>query len=138
MKAAIFYFTTGGNTEAMADILGTALTDNGVEVLKKAVSDASAEDFEGVDVFALGSPAQGNEEMDETEFMPFYNANKALLKDKKVFLFGSFGWVGGEYMETFAEEAGKDELNIIGIYTNLEAPEGDAEQALKDWAKKMI
>ena len=52
MKAAIFYFTTGGNTEAMADILGTALTDNGVEVLKKAVSDASAEDFEGVDVFA--------------------------------------------------------------------------------------
>ena len=41
-------------------------------------------------------------------------------------------------METFAEEAGKDELNIIGIYTNLEAPEGDAEQALKDWAKKMI
>ena len=68
MKAAIFYFTTGGNPEAMADILGTALTDNGVEVLKKAVSDASAEDFEGVDVFALGSPAQGNEEMDETEF----------------------------------------------------------------------
>ena len=30
-------------------------------------------------------------------------------------------------METFAEEAGKDELNIIGIYTNLEASEGDAE-----------
>ncbi|ADC91296.1 putative flavodoxin [Mageeibacillus indolicus UPII9-5] len=138
MKAGIFYFTTSGNTENMADTLASAWEAKGVEVVKKPFSEADAGDLDGLDIVALGSPAQGTEEVDDTEFKPFYDDNLTALKGKKLFLFGSFGWGGGEYMETFADTAKADGIKVVGVYTHLEALDDEAGEELKEKAASVL
>lgn len=130
MKVGIFYFTTSGNTEDMANIIEKVALEKGAEVIKKEFSNASSDDLNNLDIVALGTPAQGTEEVDDTEFRPFYEDNKDNLKDKKIFLFGSFGWGGGEYMENFSNEIKEAGLNPVSIYTHLENVDSEAEEEL--------
>ena len=138
MKIGIFYFTTSGNTEMLAESLESMLKERGHEVLLKQVSDADASDFEGMEYVALGSPAQGTEEMDDTEFLPFYEEHLEDLKGKKIFLFGCFGWGDGQYMEDFAEEAKGDGLDVVGIYTHLETPDDTAFEELQEKVQETL
>ncbi|MDO5733350.1 MAG: flavodoxin domain-containing protein [Eubacteriales bacterium] len=131
MKVGIFYFTTTGNTEEMAQMIGRAL-EGKADYEIKAISDVEADDIGSSDLICLGSPAQGTEEMDDTEFMPFYEEHRDALQGKKVFLFGSFGWGDGQYMEDFSELAKGDGLDIVGIHTHLESPDDECAEALAE------
>lgn len=137
MKAGIFYFTTSGNTEEMAKALQEGFEAKGCETVLKHVDDAQSADIEGCDVICLGSPAQGTEEMDESSFMPFYNEHKDEIKKAPVFLFGSFGWGGGEYMENFGSEIEGEGVTVKGIYTHLEAPDDSTLEELKAKAAEL-
>lgn len=139
MKAGIFYFTTSGNTEAMAQALQTGLEAGGAEVVCKPVSEADDSDLEGCDMYLLGTPAQGTEEIDDAEFYPFYNEHRDTLKTKPVFLFGSFGWGGGEYLRNFAKTiADEDKVNVVEVYTHLEAPDDDTISELEEKGKALV
>ncbi len=138
MKIGIFYFTTSGNTEALADILEKTWSDAGHDVVKKDFSESDSSDLDGLDLVALGSPAQGEEEVDDSEFRPFYEDNLDELKGKKIFLFGCFGWGGGEYMENFAEEAKGEGLDVVGHFTHLEEPDDDTAEELSEQALEVI
>ncbi len=55
-------------------------------------------EYDGV---ALGCPAMGAEQLEETEFQPMWDAAAPVLTHKKTALFGSWGWGGGEWMHTW-------------------------------------
>ena len=71
-KIAVIYWSGTGNTEAMADLVANAAAAAGASVDKFTASEfnvSSAGDYTG---FALGCPAMGAEQLEESEFEPMY------------------------------------------------------------------
>mgnify|MGYP000853628172 FL=1 len=131
MKACVIYFTTSGNTEMLAESLAEGLRSK-AEVELKKVSDAETLNLSDFDIIALGSPAQGTEEIDETEMKPFYDSHIDELKGKKVILFGCFGWGDGMFLDTWKDDAVSHGANVIKTYGNLETPEAAALDEIKE------
>lgn len=134
MKINIVFWSGTGNTEAMANLIKEGAESSGAEVTVKNVADATAEDV-NCDVLALGCPSMGDEELEESEFEPYISSIESSLKDKKVALFGSYGWGDGQWMRTWAErmEAAGAQLVAEGLIVN-DAPEGDE---CKEFGKKI-
>ena len=132
-KIAVIYWSGTGNTEAMADLVASAAAAAGASVDKFTASEfntASAGDYTG---FALGCPAMGAEQLEESEFEPMYQALRGSLSGKPVGLFGSYGWGDGEWMRKWADrmtEAGATVVNGEGVIANL-TPDDDAVAACK-------
>ena len=129
-KIAVIYWSGTGNTEAMADLVASAAATAGASVDKFTASEfntASAGDYTG---FALGCPAMGAEQLEESEFEPMYQALRGSLSGKPVGLFGSYGWGDGEWIRTWAEdaEAAGARMVVEPVMANG-APDGDAETA---------
>ena len=95
---AVVYWSGSGNTEAMAKAV---LKGAGLGAQLFQVSDFDAARADSFDAFALGCPAMGNEALEDGEFEPFFEDVKARLAGKKVALFGSYGWGGGEWMRNW-------------------------------------
>lgn len=130
MKACVIYFTTSGNTAMLAESLAEGLRSK-AEVELKKVSEADSLSLSDFDIIALGSPAQGTEEIDETEMKPFYDSHAAEIKGKKVILFGCFGWGDGAFLDTWKEDVVSNGGVVIKTYGNLETPEADALAEIK-------
>lgn len=125
-KALIVYFTTTGNTQMLAESIEEGLQAGGADVTLKNVSDATTDEVTDYDLIALGCPAQGTEELDDTEFGPWFEDTLPNLNGKDVILFGSFGWGDGEYMETWKTTATEGGANVFETYVTLETPDQDA------------
>lgn len=95
MKINMIYFSSTGHTEAMAEALEEAALDAGYDI--EVFTEEADENFVDADILFFGSPACGTEEVDDTIILP--TIENIELDGKKVFLFGSYGWGGGEYME---------------------------------------
>ena len=93
----IVYWSGTGNTEAMAEAVAKGAKREGAEVRVLPVSEADASVLES-DVVLFGCPAMGSEELEESEFEPFFAAVEGELKGKKIGLFGSYEWADGEWM----------------------------------------
>ena len=91
------------------------------------VSDFSADRIADYDGILMGCPACGTEELDEGEFEPFFVEAENHLKDVKVGLFGSYGWGGGAFMDTWTERvnAAGGAMVADGVTCELE-PDDDA------------
>ena len=98
MKTAIVYWSGTGNTEEMAKYLSEGVTAKGgeAEIFHCSVFEPSK--LVQYDSLALGCPSMGAEQLEESEFQPFYDSIKADLKGKPVVLFGSYGWGSGEWI----------------------------------------
>ena len=132
-KIAVIYWSGTGNTEAMADLVANAATAAGASVDKFTASEfnvSSAGDYTG---FALGCPAMGAEQLEESEFEPMFAGLEGSLNGKKVALFGSYGWGDGQWMRDWVERAqgdGAQVLNGEGLICN-EAPDDDVQAACR-------
>ena len=100
----VIYWSGTGNTKNMAEYIGQGIKEKGKEVDVLEISNATENDIVSAEILALGCPAMGCEELEDSEVIPFIEANEALMKDKKVVLFGSYGWGNGEWMETWKEQ----------------------------------
>ncbi|MBN2221061.1 MAG: flavodoxin domain-containing protein, partial [Vallitaleaceae bacterium] len=89
---SIIYWTGTGNTELMAEAISDGAKNAGAQVKLIEVSSASLEDFNNADVVAFGCPSMGNEELEESEMEPYISSIEGYAENKKLFLFGSFGW----------------------------------------------
>lgn len=141
MKVSIVYWSGTGNTELMAASAaeGTKRAGADVEMLTAAEADASVLKS---DALLFGCPAMGAEELEETEFEPFFSAIEGKLAGKKVGLFGSYGWGDGEWMRTWTERVKKAGGVMIadGVIAN-EAPDEAASaecEALGEKAAKSV
>lgn len=104
----IVYWSGTGNTESMASAVADGVKAAGAAADILPVAEADASVLES-DVLLLGCPAMGAEELEESEFEPFFASIEGSLQGKKVGLFGSYDWGDGEWMRTWqtrAEAAG--------------------------------
>lgn len=82
MKVSIVYWSGTGNTEAMANAAWEGAKNAGAEVELLPVSAASA-DILSSDALLFGCPAMGSEELEESEFEPFFSSVEGSLSGKK-------------------------------------------------------
>lgn len=124
-KVAVVYWSGTGNTQMMAESVAEGAKSAGAEVTLFTASEFNAGKVAEYDAFAFGCPSMGSEQLEESEFEPMWNDVKDSLGDKKVVLFGSYGWGDGEWMRTWEEES---PCKIAETYICNETP-GDAEKA---------
>ncbi len=137
-KVAVIYWSSTGNTEIMAKKIfdGVKEAGNDADIFSCGEFDVST--VKNYDVVVLGCPACGSEELDESEFMPMFETIKEDLKGKKIALFGSYGWGGGEYMNTFKGECENIGLTVIAEPILAEnTPDSDAEELCKNFGKTL-
>ena len=113
-KVAVVYWSSTGNTEAMADAVVEGAKEKGADVTLYECADFRPEMVGEYDAIAFGCPAMGAEELEETEFEPFFSAIEGKLAGKKVGLFGSYGWGDGEWMRNWEERAKNDGATLVG------------------------
>lgn len=105
-KVAVIYWSGTGNTEAMANAVAEGARAAGAEV--DVLSCADVNGVDGYDAVALGCPAMGSEELEDSEFQPMLETIEPALTGRKVVLFGSYDWGTGEWLESWeARCAGK-------------------------------
>ena len=132
MKKAIIYSSTTGNTEAMANAVEEGAKASGAEVIKATADSADADATLSSDVILLGSPAMGDEVLEDT-MEEFYTKIEGGLKGKKVGIFGSYDWGDGQWLRDWAtrlNEAGATVINGEGLKGHLE-PDADCIEECK-------
>ena len=112
-KIAVIYWTSTGNTKAMAEAIAKGAEDSGAKVTLSEVTEISAGKAAQYDKLALGCSAMGNEVLDDMDFLPFYEALEPMLAGKKTALFGSYGWGDGEWMRDWQEKVKKANADIF-------------------------
>ncbi len=131
-KIYVVYWSSTGNTQAMAEAIGEGITGAGKEAEVIPVSDADASVLKDEPVFALGASAMGSEELDP-EMDDFVSEVESFAAGKKIALFGSYGWGDGEWMRDWCkrmEDAGAVIVGGEGLIAN-DAPDDDAVKACK-------
>ena len=121
MKTAVIYWSGTGNTQQMAEAVAEGA---GAELFSVSEFSGNIEDYDRV---AFGCPAMGAEELEDSEFEPFFSGVVDKLSGKNVALFGSYGWGDGEWMRNWTEQvkgAGAEVVNGEGLIAN-EAPSDD-------------
>lgn len=136
MKVSIVYWSGTGNTEAMANAVAEGAKSAGAEVQLLPVAAADDSVLQS-DALLLGCPAMGSEELEESEFEPFFSSIEGKLAGKKVGLFGSYDWGDGEWMRTWQERVVGAGGNMIedGVIAN-NAPDDEALAACRALGEK--
>lgn len=124
-KVAVVYWTGSGNTEAMAAAVAEGAETKGTTVEQILAADFSLSAAEEYNAYAFGCPAMGAEELEDSEFQPMWDEIKGSLGDKKVVLFGSYGWGSGEWMDAWKEDAEEAGVNVIDSLIINEQPDDD-------------
>ena len=128
-KVAVVYWSGTGNTEAMAQAIAEGAKGAGAEVSLLEVESfkvASAPDYDGL---IFGCPAMGDEVLEEGSFEPVFTDAEKHLSGKPVALFGSYGWGGGAWMESWAQRTRDDGANLFSDGLIVENAPGNAELA---------
>lgn len=107
-KVAVVYWSSTGNTEAMANAVADGAKEAGAEVTVFETADFSADKVDDFDAIAFGCPAMGAEVLEEDEFDPMFTSCESKLSGKKIALFGSYGWGDGEWMSDWESRCRDD------------------------------
>lgn len=140
MNVSVVYWSGTGNTEAMAAAVAKGIDGAGKSAVLLEVNAADAASLTQENVFALGCPSMGAEQLEESEMEPFVESLEGLVSGKHILLFGSYGWGDGEWMREWADRmkaAGALLIREEGLIAN-EAPDTaaleDCEAAGKELA----
>ena len=129
-KIAVIYWSGTGNTQAMAAAVAEGAKEKGAEADLLNCADVS--DVSGYDAAALGCPAMGAEELEDSEFLPMLESIEPVLAGKKVALFGSYGWGDGEWMRSWEARCAEKGITLAAesVLAN-EAPDANALEACR-------
>lgn len=112
-KIAVVYWSSTGNTEAMANAVAEGAKAAGAEVSVFEAAEFSAEKTDDFEAVAFGCPAMGDEVLEETEFEPMFEACEAKLAGKRIVLFGSYGWGDGQWMQDWEERCRNHKAELV-------------------------
>ena len=107
-----------------------------IEEAKKRIGNAPIKeklsDISAYDAAALGCPAMGAEELEDSEFLPMLESIEPALAGKKVVLFGSYGWGDGEWMRSWEARCAEKGIALAAesVMAN-EAPDDAATASCK-------
>lgn len=126
-KGLVLYWSGTGNTEMMANSLLAGIRDSGMQADIFSVSEFDEALIDDYTHVALGCPSMGDEELEDFEFLPVYEAIKVNLAGKNVVLFGSYDWGNGEWMDAWNIDVVTSGANLVvdGLITHL-TPDADA------------
>ena len=131
-KIAVVYWSSTGNTEAMANAVAEGAKNAGADVTMYTATDFSGSLVQEFDAIAFGCPSMGAEQLEETEFEPMFSDCESSLKGKTIGLFGSYGWGDGEWMRDWEETCRNAGANLVGEgVICMEAPDDEAEAACR-------
>lgn len=138
-KIAIVYWSGTGNTEAMANLVAEGVKAADAEAAMFTASDFSADMVTEYDAIAFGCPSMGAEQLEESEFEPMFNSCESALNNKKIALFGSYGWGDGEWMRNW-EDACKALGAVLACDSVIcmDAPDDEASEACKALGKALV
>ena len=138
MKTAVVYWSGTGNTEMMAQEVLQGMKDQGAEAEMIEVSSFQAEQMGDYDAIAFGCPSMGDEELEDIEFAPVFEACESALSGKKIGLFGSYGWGDGEWMRNWEAKCREDGANLVqdGVICN-EEPDDEAKEACQELGRAL-
>ena len=126
-KIAVVYWSSTGNTEAMANAVADGARNAGADVAIYTPEDFNASMVDQFDAIAFGCPAMGAEVLEESEFEPMFTDCESKLSGKKIALFGSYGWGDGEWMRTWEDTCRNAGANLAcDSVICQEAPDDDA------------
>jgi len=131
-KVAVVYWSGTGNTESMAKAVEEGIKGAGAEATLLTSADFDASKVAEFDAIAFGCPAMGDEVLEESEFDPMFTSIEASLKDKKIALFGSYGWGDGTWMRNWEDrcKAAGAVLATDSVMANND-PDADAVASCK-------
>ena len=138
MKVAVIYASTTGNTEMMANAICEAVKESGAELLSGMADSSDAVAVTSCDVILLGSPAMGDEVLEDS-MEEFYSSIENSLNGKKTGIFGSYDWGDGQWLRDW-EDRIKKAGGIIAsspLMINL-TPDADGIENCKAWAREII
>jgi len=136
MKTAVVYWSSTGNTEAMANAVAAGAKAAGADVDIFTASQFGSDKLADYGAIALGCPSMGVESLEDGEFQPMFDEIKGSLADRKVALFGSYGWGDGEWMRNWQEECESLGITLVadGLIAN-EAPDDEAVAKCEELGK---
>ena len=137
-KVAVVYWSGTGNTEAMAGKVVDGAKSAGADVSLFTADEFSGAQMDQFDAVAFGCPSMGDEELEDSEFEPMFSGCEAKLSGKKIALFGSYGWGGGEWMSKW-EETCKGDGAVLACDSVIcnGGPDGEAEDACEALGKAL-
>ena len=133
MKKAVVYASTTGNTEAMANAIAEGVKASGAELLLATADSANEADVLACDVIILGSPAMGDEVLEDSA-EEFFAKIEGSLSGKKVAIFGSYDWGDGQWLRDWATritQSGASLVNGDGLMGHLTPDEDCLAQCKK-------
>lgn len=113
MSILVVYWTGTGNTEIMAEQIYEGILSTGQEAVLKSVEQITVETALEFDKIAFGCPSMGIENLEEDDFEPFFEEIETQLGEKKIILFGSYGWGDGEWMEAWEDRCYDQGIQLI-------------------------
>ncbi|WP_252250300.1 flavodoxin [Clostridium sp. ZBS13] len=134
----IIYWSGTGNTEAMANLIAKGIEESGIKTEMINISNANVDSLKDENIVVLGCPSMGDEELEGGEFLPLLENVQDDLKNKKVILFGSYGWGDGQWMRSWEEE-----MTALGVNVALEplivnyTPEGESEEQCIEYGREI-
>ncbi|NFA44308.1 flavodoxin [Clostridium botulinum] len=134
----IIYWSGTGNTEAMANLIAKGIEESGIKTEMINISSANVDNLKDENIVVLGCPSMGDEELEGGEFLPFLEHVQEDLKNKKVILFGSYGWGDGQWMRSWEEEMTASGVNVAlePLIVNY-APEGESEEQCIQYGREI-
>ena len=138
-KVAVVYWSSTGNTEAMANAVADGIREKGGEAVLHTCEDFDGSKVAEYDAIAFGCPAMGDEVLEDTEFEPMFDGCKDALKGKNIALFGSYGWGDGQRMRDCEDRmrgAGATLSGGEGVICQ-ETPDADALAACEALGKAL-
>lgn len=138
MKVAVVYASTTGNTEAMANAICDAAKAAGAEVVFGTADSADKAAVASCDVILLGSPAMGDEVLEDS-MEEFYAGLESDLSGKKVGIFGSYDWGDGKWLRDWKDRLEGGGASVVGEPLLVHLTPGDDEiDQCKAWAASAI
>lgn len=134
MKVAVIYASATGNTEAMANAICDSLKEKGADVLCSTADGADQAAALSCDVLLLGSPAMGDEVLEDS-VEEFFAAIEGSISGKKIGIFGSYDWGDGKWLRDWADRIKSQGAVLLGepLMVHL-TPEADDVAKCKSWA----
>ena len=138
-KVTIVFWSQSGNTESMANAVAEGMRQAGAECSVLTSAAVTAAPVAALEAVALGCPAMGSEVLEDMEFEPMFDGCKSSLKGKRVALFGSYGWGGGEWMHNWERDCRSSGIQLAcdSVICN-EAPDDAVLAACQALGKALV
>ena len=122
----------------MAYAVASGASDAGADVTLYEVTAFDSSVMDDYDFIAFGCPSMGSEQLEESEFEPVFTACIPKLAEKKIALFGSYGWGDGEWMRNWEDTCREAGATLVcDSVICCEAPDEETLEACRMLGKAL-